>query len=126
MGDYIDLEFFQSYTRTIYSSTTTPTDSEVETFIELSEQSAPSTPSSGYSRLYFDTSGNLTYKTDGGQVRTVSYSVPSPTPQPAAITDADWWKDYGLAVLILIVILLAYKIADINKRLKKVEDIIHK
>jgi len=38
MGDYIDLEFFQNYTRTLYDGTTTPTSTTVETYIDLSEQ----------------------------------------------------------------------------------------
>lgn len=38
MGRYIDLDFFQEYTRTTYTSETTPTSSFVESLIELSEQ----------------------------------------------------------------------------------------
>ena len=38
MSEYIDLAFFSSYTRTTYDNTTTPTDTEVQAFIDLSEQ----------------------------------------------------------------------------------------
>lgn len=38
MGDYIDLDFFQSYTRTTYGATTTPTATFVNTLIDDSEQ----------------------------------------------------------------------------------------
>ena len=38
MGDYITLEFFQSYTRTTYDETTTPTATEVEGYITESER----------------------------------------------------------------------------------------
>jgi len=37
MGDYIDLAFFESYTRTTYDGTTTPTDTEVNLYIDMSE-----------------------------------------------------------------------------------------
>ena len=34
MGDYIDLDYFQSYTRTTYDETTTPTSTFVNTLID--------------------------------------------------------------------------------------------
>jgi len=38
MVDYIDLAFFQSYTRTTFDATTSPTSDEVNTLISLSSQ----------------------------------------------------------------------------------------
>ena len=38
MVDYIDLEFFQNYTRTIFDATTNPTDTQVQLYIDLANQ----------------------------------------------------------------------------------------
>lgn len=44
----------------------------IESAIELPEASTPSTPSSGYGRLYFDTGGLLTSLNDAGEVRALA------------------------------------------------------